>query len=123
MPGKGTPAMVAAFCCWKRLSACGTVFVEEDEHAALLRLLMESGGHLVQPLEGIRGLDDELHRKTEGAGKRRRLERRRAQAGDVPELVLEDRLKLGGLELALAPGLEHHSSDHLIRDVELENVV
>ena len=26
-PMKGTPEIVAAFCCWKRLSACGIVFV------------------------------------------------------------------------------------------------
>ena len=99
------------------------IVVDEEEHSAFLRFLRERGGHSVQLLEGLGGLDDELHRKPEGPGQRRRLEQRRAQARDVPELLRDPGQEARGGRLALVPGLEHHPGERLSRDVELEHVV
>ena len=51
---------------------------------------------LVELLEGLRGVDDELHRQAVAAGQRRRLEGDDLRAGDAADLLLDDRLELVG---------------------------
>ena len=77
------------------------VAIEEDEHAALQRLLQKLLRDVVQPLERLGGDDDELNRQADAAGQRRRLKRGDAHAGDLAQFLLQHRLQLvGGLACA-----------------------
>ena len=79
------------------------VAVEEDEHAAVQRLLQELLRHVVQSRERIGGGDHELHRQADAARQRRRLKRRDPHAGDLIQFLLQHRLQFGGGARALDP--------------------
>ena len=104
------------------------VGVHEEEHAARPGLVQHRLGHVVEALEGLGGLDHELHRQA-------RARPAAAGTGRPPrcapamlfhfclQLLLQSRC---GAALALVPGLEQHAAEALVhgRDAgDLEHLV
>ena len=99
------------------------VAIEEDEHPALHCLLQELLGDVVQTRERIGGDDHELDRQAEAAGKRRRLERRDANTGNLAQFLLQNRLNCIGRLRSLVPRLEHHAGERLAGHIKLEDML
>ena len=79
------------------------IAIEEDEIAALLRLLQKVLRNLVKPLERLGGADHELNRQADASRQRRRLKGDHAHAGNLCQLLLHDRLQLVADLLARRP--------------------
>ena len=90
--------------------------IDEEEHPARPCLVEHRLRNLVQPFEGLRGLDHQLHRQAAGARQGWKLERGDIRSGDAPPFFLQLGLQFGRAALALVPWLEQDAADPLVDD-------